>query len=508
MPSNDRRDQEYTRLQAIVRSITECIKSVDRDCRLTDMNPAGLNLISAECLEQVKGKSILDLIDPAYHEQFKNGVRRVFKGETIDQEFEIVGLDGKRRWMHQMAVPFVDPILGEVTEMIAVTRDISKRKEQAAAIAKMRRSELISNLSAGIAHDFNNILGIILGAQEVLALSNSQPQLNKPIDNIESAVKRASNLTSKLLKSSKQSPLKVELVTIKELSADLKSMFSEAIPNNIVLNWEVDECLDEKVNQYELEDVLLNLVLNAKNAIEHHGTIHIRIARKNGLVSQEDYFVHSLVELENFLTIEVEDNGCGIDKGKFEEIFLPFKSFRSSGTGLGLSMVYGYALRYNYGLSLRSVPQKGSCFTIWIPFKNVANDRGVGDLPANIDTSNQPLNIVLIDDEFDLLQAFKQLLECKNHVVQAFQSPAAALQYIDETTDPIDVIVTDEVMPGELQGHDLIKRFSGHIPIVLITGYSRPENVIGIEDLLLKKPFTIDELLTKIDFVLRRFNQP
>lgn len=189
--------------------MTECIKSVDRDCRLIGMNHAGLNLIGASCLSQIKGNSVLELIAPAFHEQFKNGLSRVFKGEIVDQEFEMIALDGTRRWMHQIAVPYREPNSEEVTEMIAVTRDISSRKQQSENIAKIKRIELISTVSAGIAHDFNNILGIISGNQQMLSLHNSQGELHTPIHRIKAAVERASSLTKKLLKSSKEPLLKI-----------------------------------------------------------------------------------------------------------------------------------------------------------------------------------------------------------------------------------------------------------------------------------------------------------
>lgn len=503
----DKKLTEYlsktTRLQAVVSSMTECIKSVDRDCHLISMNHAGLDLIGASCLAQVKGTSVLDLIEPAYHEQFKNGLLRVFKGEIVDQEFEMIALDGAKRWMHQMAVPYREPNSQEVTEMIAVTRDISSRKQQSENIAKIKRIELISTLSAGIAHDFNNILGIISGNQQLLSLNNSQNELQKPIIRIEEAVERASSLTKKLLHSSKEPFSKVELVTVKDLCTSLESMLQQVIPNNVTVNWKADINIKEKVNKYELEDVILNLVLNAKDAIEHHGDIDVRISKKNSRLLNEDYIVASPAAADEYIVIEVEDDGCGIEADKYEDIFLPFKTYKSAGTGLGLSMVYGFVGRHNYGLSLRSTLGKGSCFKIWIPF---TNDSLVTSFQADIseykDANKQSLNIVLIDDEPELLNITSELLKSKLHVVHAFNNPRDALQYIDTAIEPIDVIVTDEVMPGEIQGHDLVNKFYGHIPIVLMTGYSDPENIKGLEDVLLHKPFTVEELMEKIHLVI------
>ncbi|MDC0603467.1 ATP-binding protein [Aliiglaciecola sp.] len=504
----DKRLKKYlsktTRFQAVVRSMTECIKSVDRDCRLIGMNHAGLNLIGASCLSQIKGNSVLELIAPAFHEQFKNGLSRVFKGEIVDQEFEMIALDGTRRWMHQIAVPYREPNSEEVTEMIAVTRDISSRKQQSENIAKIKRIELISTVSAGIAHDFNNILGIISGNQQILSLHNSQGELHTPIHRIKAAVERASNLTKKLLKSSKEPLLKIELVSIKDLVTGLESMFQQIIPNNVAVNWKVDLNIEKKVNKYELEDVILNLVLNAKDSIEHHGNIDIRISKKNRRLLNEDYVVAAPEEADDYIVIEVEDSGCGIETDKYEDMFLPFKTYKSAGTGLGLSMVYGFVGRYNYGLSLHSILGKGSCFKIWIPCTGVSTNSFnlEDDLSERKSTNCQPLNIVLIDDETELLNIVSELLKSKLHIVHAFNKPSDALRYVDSTSQPIDVIVTDEVMPGEIQGHDLVNKFYGHIPIVLMTGYSEPKNINGLEDVLLNKPFTVEELIEKIYSVI------
>ena len=184
--------------------------------------------------------------------------------------------------------------------------------------------------------------------------------------------------------------------------------------------------------------------------------------------------------------------------------FYPLKTYKSTGTGLGLSMVYGFVGRYNYGLSLHSILGKGSCFKIWIHCTGVSTNSFnlENDLPERKSTNCQPLNIVLIDDEIELLDIVSELLKSKLHIVHPFNEPADALRYIDATSHPIDVIVTDEVMPGEIQGHDLVNKFYGHIPIVLMTGYSEPKNINGLEDVLLDKPFTVEELMEKIHSVI------
>lgn len=499
--------RDTNRLLAIVGSVTECIKSVDKDFTLKSMNSAGLDLVGVDCISKIKGMSVLDLITPEYHEHFKDAVNRVFEGETVDLEFEIISLDGTRRWMHQMATPYRDPESGKITEMVAVTRDISKKKEHADTLAKIQRNEITNSLSSGIAHDINNILAIISGNQQLLSIKNKDDSLSPYIDKIQSAVTRASNLTTKLLKTSKESPSKMEMVTLEELYDDLNPLLQEAITNNITLTWDKAFDIKEKINKYDLEDAILNLVLNARNAITHHGTISLRTTIENTVNQHEEYFAVAPQNASKYIKFVVEDNGVGVPRDKFEDIFLPFKTFTKtgSGLGLGLSMVYGFANRCGYGLSLHSKVNEGTCFSIWIPVSEETHS----DSPSTNISSlrfeqySRPLNIVLIDDEVDVLAVNKKLLEDNGHLVTDFSSAQNAMQYLDDTSQNVDIIITDEVMLGEIQGHDLIHRYQHDYPIILVTGFSKTKNTRGLEHIILHKPFSIHSLLEKINTTIK-----
>lgn len=497
--------RDTNRLLAIVGSVTECIKSVDKDFTLKSMNSAGLDLVGVDCISKIKGMSVLDLITPEYHEHFKDAVNRVFEGETVDLEFEIISLDGTRRWMHQMATPYRDPESGKITEMVAVTRDISKKKEHSDTLAKIQRNEITNSLSSGIAHDINNILAIISGNQQLLSIKNKDDSLSPYIDKIQSAVTRASNLTTKLLKTSKESPSKMEMVTLEELYDDLNPLLQEAITNNITLTWDKAFDIKEKINKYDLEDAILNLVLNARNAITHHGTISLRTTIENTVNQHEEYFAIAPQNTSKYIKFVVEDNGVGVPRDKFEDIFLPFKTFTKTGSGLGLSMVYGFANRCGYGLSLHSKVNEGTCFSIWIPVSEETHS----DSPSTNISSlrfeqySRPLNIVLIDDEVDVLAVNKKLLEDNGHLVTDFSSAQNAMQYLDDTSQNVDIIITDEVMPGEIQGHDLIHRYQHDYPIILVTGFSKTKNTRGLEHIILHKPFSIHSLLEKINTTIK-----
>lgn len=243
------------------------------------------------------------------------------------------------------------------------------------------------------------------------------------------------------------------------------------------------------------------MVLNGRNAITHHGTISLRTTIENAANQREEYFAVKPYKATSYIKFVVEDDGVGIPRDKFEDIFLPFKTYSKTGSGLGLSMVYGFANRYGYGLSLQSSVNEGTCFSIWIPISDELNSTAPSLNISNLRSTqhSRHLNIVLIDDEVDVLNVNKKLLEDHEHKVSAFSSAHCAVQYLDNPSQVVDIIITDEVMPGEIQGHDIIHRYQHNYPIILVTAFSQTKNIKGLEHVILHKPFSINALLEKIN---------
>ncbi|WP_206485643.1 ATP-binding protein [Thalassotalea sp. G2M2-11] len=498
-------EEENAKFKAIISSITECIKSVDKNYCLIDMNATGLSLIGASCLFDVQGQSLLDLIVPEHRESFKRGVDKVFKGEIIDQEFEIISLDGTRRSMHQIAVPYYNPENPhEVVEMVAVTRDVTAKKKQDATLAQLKRNELINSLSAGIAHDFNNILGVIAGNAELISMRNSNPAIIKPTQSIAKSIDRAQNLTNKLLKFSKGYQGENTLAPFSEVLADMQQLTEEIIPSNINVNWNLEDSPPINVSKHDFEDVLLNLLLNATAAIKKHGTVSLDV-REVFKIDNEKHFVLQPSHSKSYLLIEVIDDGMGIAPELIEDIFLPFKSYnkKEKGSGLGLAIVYSYLESKNFGLSVNSIVGEGSTFSIWIPYNDentqkqpLRQEKAVGDI-------TQSLNIILVDDEKELQDTTAALLELKKHHVTKFSVASEAVDFIEMNRDMIDLIITDEIMPGEIQGHNILESYKDKIPTILITGYADNEKMEGYQNYIVKKPFSIEELLQKASLIIQ-----
>ncbi len=441
MQEDQSRAPDTSRLRAIVSSITECIKSVDRECRLVDMNPAGLKLIAADCLGQVEGQSVLDLLRPAYHDQFRDGVRRVFEGETIDQEFEIQGLDGTRRWMHQMAVPYRDPNgNGEVTEMIAVTRDVTSR-----VAAERAKSAFLANMSHEIRTPMNGVLGF-------LELAKHREDGTLLPDEIASMHASASALVVLLNDILDISKLDVNAVRIApracdviELSKQVAHLFSAQLKFTDV---ELDVHVAEEVaGQYNvdpirLRQILSNLIGNAIKFTEK-GRIDVRLS----------------AESAGNLRFEVADTGIGINNEDQDRIFKRFAQADETttrqygGAGLGLSICNKLCTLMGGSMGVTSAPGNGSTFHFTIAAASITQGPSVETVSEK--TAQNKFRVLLVDDQRINLTVASALLNQLGHETTASDDPEAAYRLAKEKA--FDVILMDIQMPG-CDGIELSKR--------------------------------------------------
>ena len=364
MARSSQLSKSEARLEAIVRSITECIKSVDQDCRLVDMNPAGLALIGANCLGQVKGANVLDLIDPAYHETFKEGVRRVFAGETVDQQFQIISFDGTRRWMHQMAVPFRDPDGdGSVTEMIAVTRDVTARVEgeiererlkEEAIIANKAKSEFLANMS----HEIRTPLNGVMGMAQLLQMSSLDSHQHH---NLKILISSGSSLLSIIDDILDVSKIEAGMMTFQETPFSLRSTIAAtrdaingvALMKGLTVEIDIAPGLPDHVlgDEARVRQILLNLVGNAVKFTETGG-VQLKAFWNDGR-----------------FRADVIDSGPGVPKNKRDQIFDRFRQASegltrtSDGSGLGLAICKELAALADGSVGLADTqPEQGAHF--------------------------------------------------------------------------------------------------------------------------------------------------
>ncbi|WP_164503610.1 PAS domain S-box protein [Pleionea sediminis] len=461
-------------------------------------------------LEEVHGKSLGQFLqgEKTNKETITEIKERLAQEKHVNVEILNYHKKGFSYWNHLYIAPVIQN--GNVTHFIGIQHDITKQKEHQDIIARMQRMDTISELAAGIAHDFNNLLAIIEGNRELIEMKAKQLEVNEHLSKMKSAISRATQTTQKLLKSSKKSSLEKTHFNANVLLNDLMDLLNEAIPNNISLTWEIDsECLI-KISRSDLEDSITNIIINACNAIEHHGTVTIKSSITHEMNhSMDGEFIYiKASDSQRYCRISIRDDGCGIDESHLEEIFLPFVSLspNKTGTGLGLSMVAGFAAREGLGISINSKPDMGTEFNLWLPISE--------DLPQEPQklTVSPVINLseihaVLIDDEMMLLETSHQLLESMGINVRSFLQPSEGLSYIDNNLDKIDIILTDEIMPGEIQGHNIYQKYHTLKPVIIISGYegNLPESLANVT--VIKKPFDRMLLQDSINEAIGEFNE-
>lgn len=472
----------------------------DAKKRVTWVNKA-FEKISGYDLRDVKGQSLGQFLqgentDAETIARLRDGIN---EGKSIEVDILNYRKDGEPYWNNLKISPIKEN--NTITHFVGLQHDISEKVRQEDTIKQMQRLEMVGKLSAGIAHDFNNILGIISMNTEMLQLRNTQESCQKHIKNIELAVGRAANITEKLLKSSKEKTLSRERISIAAALEEIQALTQEIMPRNIDFKWHIDKDIQQNVNRADFQDAIINMIINAKNAITHHGTITINVCRMQKFNPKNQTVIYKPKQAASYIEISITDTGCGIPEDLYNTIFLPFETHSGQeGSGLGLSMVAGFVGRSGYGLSLISKLGLSTTFTISIPEQEHPQDIAHESEASSNNIGKQiAKNIVLVDDESQLRNALGEILELNNHRVVQFDSGESAIEYIRNNIAMIDVVITDETMPGSIQGHDIYEQFNNLVKVILVTGNPR-ELLDKIDnDAILQKPIRSEQLLQLIN---------
>ncbi len=438
--------------------------------------------------------------------------------DTLDAIFRITrNDDGAARWVARRGEILRE---GAGYRLIGVIYDVTEAQEQEAALRELndtlesrvqselairhravdalrqaQKMESIGQLTGGIAHDFNNLLMAISSSLELLKKRiPDDPQINRLIDNAQAATERGAGLTQRMLAFARQQDLKPEPVDVNRLVVGM----TQLLQHTLGPAWSLDFALPEGfppvvADANQLEMALVNLLVNARDAMPDGGTI--RVATDMLAVKRDE--VLGLGE-GDYLRIAVVDRGGGMDAETLQRATEPFFTTKGvgKGTGLGLSMVDGLAKQLNGTFTLDSVPGQGTSATLWLP---VADDRTAAPAAAprarHCDIAIGRLKILAVDDDALILMNTAEFLQDLGHQVFEALSGQQALRVLDQHPD-IDLIVTDQAMPN-MTGLQLVasaRAINPDIPVLIVTGYGEiPQNSqLGV--VKLDKPFTQDQL--------------
>ncbi len=392
---------------------------------------------------------------------------------------------------------------GEITLTLHIAVDTSERVKLEEQLRQAQKMEAVGNLAGGIAHDFNNLLSVIRGYSFLLLQEEKlEDSIYKSIKEIDMAGERAQNLTRQLLAFSRKQMLKPKVMNLNTHINEIKTMLKRLIPENIEVKFELDSELNHIfADPGQMEQVIMNLMVNARDAMPVGGCLTIKTA--NALLPQK--LVNKDEDNNMFISISVTDTGIGMTKEVQQKIFDPFFTTKETGkgTGLGLSTVFGIVKQSEGYVWVESVYKKGSTFFVYLPAVNktvIAEEttEAKEDFPQGHET------ILVVEDEASVRKMIVKMLNLYGYTVLEANDGWKGLSLYEQNRDSIDLILTDVVMPG-ISGVELIKKvhtINAQQKVIYMSGYTDNEIVQsgivrrGIH--FLQKPFAPEALMNAL----------
>jgi PAS domain S-box-containing protein len=382
---------------------------------------------------------------------------------------------------------------GRLVGFAKITRDITERRETQLKLEKMQQQlaesqklDALGQLTGGVAHDFNNLLMIISGSLHTLKKGvDDDPKLQRALSAIEAASRRGAALTSQLLTFARRQSVNPQAVDITERVNAVRDVLNTGVGGAVRLHFDVDRSVwPVMVDVAELETALVNLVINARDAMPDGGTITIAV--HNATLSEE-------TDAGDYVAVSVGDTGTGIAPDVLSKIFDPFFTTKpiGKGTGLGLSQVHGFAHQAGGTVKVVSELGKGTTITILLP----REDARLSVDDVNGVAAGGSGTVLLVDDNPEVAAVSTNLLEQLGYTVRRVDNAEAALREIER--DGIDLVFSDIVMPGKLDGLGLarqLRTMRPQLPILLATGYSEAALNVRGDFPILRKPYEIHQL--------------
>ena len=502
--------ESESRFRSLVEAAPEGV-FVQSEGRIVFANPVFLRMMGATGPDKLIGAGFWPIIAPEWHESVRARIRsqRETGRAAPPQEMEYVRLDGTRIPVESTAVPVR---FEEHDAHLVLVRDISERKraehEKAAVAAQLQQAqkmESVGRLAGGVAHDFNNMLGVIMGHAE-LAMSGMPPAhpLHGDLTEIRKAAERSANLTRQLLAFARKQTVSPRVLDLNEVVGGMLKMLRRLIGEDIVLEWRPGaELWPIRVDPSQVDQILANLCVNARDAID--GTGKVEIAAGNCVLGEDFRATHSGAAAGEYVKLSVADNGCGMSAEVIAHVFEPFFTTKAvgEGTGLGLATVYG-AVKQNGGfIDVDSAVGKGTTFTVYLP-RHIAKGADAAAMREMAPAARGRETLLVVEDEPAVLELTKTVLTLQGYTVLTAATPGEAIQKAREHRGEIDLLLTDVVMP-EMNGRELARNLLKLYPRmkrVFMSGYTA--DVIAHHGVLeegvrfIEKPYRGKDLAAKV----------
>jgi two-component system cell cycle sensor histidine kinase/response regulator CckA len=498
---------EVQRLQAehrvITESLTDAVYTVDLEGHITFGNPA-LQCLTGYGLDGLRGQLSTTLYGSDTTVTFPSCGMRAAEDASLPRalETEVIRKDGVRVPVELSMAPLVHE--GRIIGYVGVARNIAERKHLEEQLREAQKMEAIGRLAGGVAHDFNNLLLVISGYGDQLRRLGSRHPLYKAAAQIQGAIDRAAGLTRQLLAFGRRQTLQPRVIDLNSVVTEIGAMLRRLISENIRLVMHLDPALGcVNADPSQLEQVLLNLAINARDAMPRGGVLTIETAN----VDWQEASTHPLLTTPPRCSVMlvVGDTGCGMDAETQAHIFEPFFTTKGPGigTGLGLATVYGIITQSGGSIEVHSTPGQGSTFRIYFPQVEPSVEteepvRSAMTLPQGTGT------ILVVEDEVQVRELVQEVLQAEGYTVLTAADGDEGIHLCTVYDGPIALLLTDVVMPG-LSGPEMaqcILPMRPTIKVVYMSGYASDamgdHGVLAPGTAFLQKPFTPEILLEKV----------
>jgi PAS domain S-box-containing protein len=502
------RHEGRARLALMIERMPAVLWSTDKELRYTSSMGAGLDSLGVKS-GGLTGKTLTEYFetnDPQHPSI--NAHWRALAGESLTYELH---------WQKRIFESHVRPLRGpdgEIIGVIGVALDITDRKQLADQLRQSQKLQAVGELAGGVAHDFNNLLMVVKGHAEMLldrlpgASAERQSPARQNVEQIQQAAERAAGLTRQLLAFSRMQVLQPRVLDLNEVVAGMIQMVSRVIGANIELAFLPGANLGRvKADPSQIEQVALNLVVNARDAMPDGGRLTIETSNVH---LDRDYATeHAVVDPGHYVMLTVSDSGCGMDAATQARIFEPFFTTKSQGrgTGLGLATVYGVVKQSGGYVWVYSEAGHGTTFKVYLPMVQAPVEKAAPEKPAS---GHEPgtETILFVEDEQSVRELVSEYLAARGYQVLDAADGMQALEIAAAHAGKIQLLITDVVMP-RLSGRELAARLAATRPdlkVLYISGYTDDSvfrhGVLEGGMAFLQKPFNLKALGTKIREIL------
>ncbi|MEM7585699.1 MAG: ATP-binding protein [Acidobacteriota bacterium] len=477
------------------------------DSRLLDINPAGVELFGFDSRQAMLGADLAHTIyrRPEDRSRFQQQV--MAQGVVNNYELELQTVTGEELWVLATATAMRGPD-GAPLGIRGILRDVTEQRALRDQLYQSQKMEAIGRLAGGVAHDFNNLLTAVIGYADLLAAQLAGAgQRTGHLEQIQIAADRGSNLVRQLLAFSRQQVLSPQIINLNHVVSDIEKLLGRVIGEDVQLSTDLDDSLGSVLaDPSHLEQVILNLVVNSRDAMPEGGRLYLRTSNFECSANPPK---GTSLQPGGYIVLEIEDTGTGIDEALVDQIFEPFFTTKRNGTGLGLATVYGVVKQSEGQIRVESASGRGTSFFVYLPRVNSQPETTHSKLKrTGIPGGSE--RILLVEDEPAVRDLLREFLTLQGYDVVAASDGLQGWQEFTERNGFFDLLLTDVVMP-KMSGIELaekMRQINPDLRVLLVSGYSEKQasliDRVGSKARIdfLPKPFTLETMACKLREVL------